>query len=290
MIGARFGLRVSAGHGFEPPIELRFVDLFMILLTGFIFITVVLSLFTAIHPSNEEVKPPKIETPRVPEAVAGRPYQVTLAASGGSGGYKWNMRETLPKGLVLSPDGMIAGTPLSPETANLNVQVTDKSGRTDFAPLTVTVLPALRDTTPTERRLRVLAQIAVPDAVQNVDYYVKMGVDGGVAPYVWKANGPLPKDLTLLPNGVISGKPSEPDVGRSYTFGVQITDAIGDTVNQEIRLWLLPEPPLWWKKTLYGVYLAICFAIWGWFLWRGGYSPGIKSWLENLANRSRRGA
>lgn len=282
MAGARFGFRTGV-RGFEPPIELRFVDLFMILLTGFIFITVVLSLLSALGSHGEEVKPPRITTLSIPEAIAGRPYRVALAAVAGSGGYRWAESGRLPDGLVLSQSGMISGTPRSQETGRVDILVTDKNGRRDSTTLVVTVIPPLRDIQEPKPQIRIVGQTAIPDAVENNDYHFKLNAEGGNAPYTWKASSALPRNLTLLPDGTISGKPNEPEVGRAFTFDVEITDAIGGRMSQQIRLWILAEPAAWWKKILSWGALAL----WFWFLWRGGYSPGIKNWLQGLSNRAR---
>jgi hypothetical protein len=51
----------------------------------------------------------------LPEAVAGRPYRVALAARGGQGTYTWEIVGTLPEGLALDPaTGVIAGTVARP--------------------------------------------------------------------------------------------------------------------------------------------------------------------------------
>lgn len=57
--------------------------------------------------------PLKIATPgTLPDAVAGRPYVVVLAATGGHGDPRWHVQGKLPDGLALDEaTGRIAGTP-----------------------------------------------------------------------------------------------------------------------------------------------------------------------------------
>lgn len=69
----------------------------------------------------------------LPEAIAGRPYSVALAARGGSGSYVWSMISgKLPAGLDFnSKDGRVEGTPEvgTPEPARLVFVVSDGEHR-----------------------------------------------------------------------------------------------------------------------------------------------------------------
>ncbi len=86
-------------------------------------------------PDDAPPIPLKITTPEaLPEAIAGRPYTLALAASGGQGPLKWSVVGDLPKGLTLDPTtGLIQGTPTAgtPKAAELVVQVRD--GQTSAA-------------------------------------------------------------------------------------------------------------------------------------------------------------
>ena len=71
-----------------------------------------------------------ITTPgALPEAIAGRPYVLALAASGGRGApRKWSVSGVLPPGLSLEPEtGLLRGTPLkgTPKPAELVLRVSD---------------------------------------------------------------------------------------------------------------------------------------------------------------------
>ncbi len=80
-----------------------------------------------------EAPPLAVATPgELPEAIAGRPYVVALAASGGSGPVRWAVDGKLPEGLALDPaSGQIRGTPArgTPEPARLTLRAADGSGR-----------------------------------------------------------------------------------------------------------------------------------------------------------------
>jgi hypothetical protein len=81
----------------------------------------------------EDARPLAIATPgELPEAIAGRPYVVALAATGGRGQPRWAVDGKLPEGLAFEPDsGLIRGTPTSgtPEPVPLVLRASDGSGR-----------------------------------------------------------------------------------------------------------------------------------------------------------------
>lgn len=70
-----------------------------------------------------------ITTPdSLPEAIAGRPYTLALAATGARGPLHWSVAGALPDGLTLDPDaGVLRGTPTAgtPRPAELVVRVRD---------------------------------------------------------------------------------------------------------------------------------------------------------------------
>ena len=74
-----------------------------------------------------------IRTPEnLPEAIAGRPYELALAADGGRGHLDWTLVGKLPDGLAFDPDqGLIRGVPLkgTPEPLTLTIAVGDGHNR-----------------------------------------------------------------------------------------------------------------------------------------------------------------
>jgi hypothetical protein len=74
-------------------------------------------------------EPLAITTPEaLPEAIAGRPYTVALAATGGRGPLHWTLAGTLPEGLRFdSASGVLQGTPSkgTPQPLALSVRVSD---------------------------------------------------------------------------------------------------------------------------------------------------------------------
>jgi hypothetical protein len=89
--------------------------------------------------------PLAIATPeRLPEAIAGRPYAVALAAVGGRGPLRWSVDGELPAGLVFDPtSAQLRGTPRAgtPEPATLVLRVRDGSEQASRATRLVVYQP-----------------------------------------------------------------------------------------------------------------------------------------------------
>lgn len=78
-----------------------------------------------------------IATPEtLPEAIAGRPYALALAASGGKAALKWSVSGILPEGLALdAATGLLHGTPRAgtPKPVELVLRVSDGSAQATAA-------------------------------------------------------------------------------------------------------------------------------------------------------------
>jgi subtilisin family serine protease len=75
------------------------------------------------------VAPLAITTSSLPAATVGVSYSQTLQASGGAAPYTWSRTAgNLPKGLTLSPSGVISGTPTKRGSSTFTVGVTDTAG------------------------------------------------------------------------------------------------------------------------------------------------------------------
>ena len=103
---------------------------------------------------GDETLPLAISTPEeLPEAIAGRPYTLALAAVGGHGPFRWAVDGPLPEGLTFDPDaGQIHGTPTkgTPEPSRLSLRVSDGSDRTSRATQLVVYQPDRPLTTPSK--------------------------------------------------------------------------------------------------------------------------------------------
>jgi len=136
----------SGGHEFGGSGEDSFVAVVVTKLTGaLLFILLLTMVIMALVPKADEAmakksgeaaeKPPAlaIRTPEsLPEAIAGRPYKVALAADGGWGAKAWGVDGELPEGLAFDPStGVIQGSPKkgTVKPADLVIRVSDGSGR-----------------------------------------------------------------------------------------------------------------------------------------------------------------
>ena len=117
------------GHGgveFGGSGEDSFVAVVVTKLTGaLLFILLLTMVIMALIPKavdlpaggdrgpKPEARPLAIATPEtLPEAIAGHPYLVALAATGGNGAIRWTLDGPLPVGLSFDPSsGQIRGTP-----------------------------------------------------------------------------------------------------------------------------------------------------------------------------------
>jgi hypothetical protein len=89
-----------------------------------------------------------ITTTALPAATVGAPYRAPLAATGGTGPYRWSWApgSSRPAGLTLHPDGVLDGTPTSAGTASLKLVVADAGSpaQTATASVSVSVSPRPR--------------------------------------------------------------------------------------------------------------------------------------------------
>jgi hypothetical protein len=88
------------------------------------------------------LRPLKIKTDKVPEAIVNQPFDVALAAEGGVPPYTWTVAQgTLPTGLALRPDGAIAGsaTEATKTTVVVKVQDSQSSAGADIREISVSV-------------------------------------------------------------------------------------------------------------------------------------------------------
>ena len=158
------------------------------------------------------------------------PYSATLGATGGTGGYRYQLISgILPVGLVLSGAGVVTGTPTDAlgTTRTFVIRVTDSIGNVDDRAFAVTIVDGAPFTIQTR---------ALPDALLGTEYVQSLFVvnPGGAAvsrPVSWNViSGELPPGLAFEPSRsdtiVVSGTPSRP--GR-YRFTVEAVDGQGRT-------------------------------------------------------------
>jgi len=226
----------------DHPVELRFVDMLLIIIATLMIVTVVLSVVSAITPTGRPDVAPRVTTRSAPAAIAGQPYQLTLAVQGGDGDYDWEaIGGELPAGLSLRADGIVEGTPTAEQTTGVSVQVRDGSDRISEAQeLSFTVRPSGDgNVTRPEPRIDSLVTL-LDDAVGGQTYQHQFTADSGTAPHQWRAEE-LPDGLQLSEDGTLAGRPE----AGTNTFTVTMTDGDGGTAEQEVRMVVAEAPDSW---------------------------------------------
>jgi arabinan endo-1,5-alpha-L-arabinosidase len=94
--------------------------------------------------SSSSANPLKVTATSLPGGAISESYSSTVTATGGTGtGYVWTISAgALPGGLTLASGGILAGTPTAAGTFNFTVEVTDSSGATATASLSVVIAAA----------------------------------------------------------------------------------------------------------------------------------------------------
>ncbi|MEO8126357.1 MAG: putative Ig domain-containing protein, partial [Bryobacteraceae bacterium] len=183
------------------------------------------------------VDPPRlsiVSSCPLPAATVGQAYSRTLQINGGRAPYTWSLGSDgtgLPRGLSISPAGVISGVPLA--EGSFDFSISASSNTADGAsPATkfcgITVRPAVLDLT---------TSCALPGATAGVPYSQTLTVAGGTAPFSWSTIGLLPTGLSLSPDGRITGTPS---VSAQFQFSTRVVDAHGTTSIQSCRLPVTP--------------------------------------------------
>jgi len=165
-----------------------------------------------------------ITTVSLSDGVFGRPYNDTLAASGGVSPYTWSTIAGLPAGLSSNSTGVISGTPTGTVTtvAAFTVQVVDAVFVTASKQVQITIFNAPSITT-----------ITLPEGTIGSPYSNRVYATNGKLPYIWSASG-LPDGMSIdSSTGVISGTPISTG---TYSFSAQVTDGMASTTSKALSL------------------------------------------------------
>ena len=177
--------------------------------------------------------PPSISTPAtLADGLAGTSYSQTLAATGGTSPYTWNVISgTLPAGLTLSKDGVLSGTPTMPGDSSFVVVVTDTAGSANGATIALTIA---------DPPLSISSSPQLANGTANSPYQATLQAAGGTLPYSWTlSSGTLPAGLTLDSSGNLTGTPT---TFGTYQFTAQVADVGGLTQSQVFTLTIDPLP------------------------------------------------
>jgi hypothetical protein len=179
---------------------------------------------------NQPAPPPapNITTTTLPSGTVGQPYNQILQATGGTGGLVWSIvAGNLPAGLnVDQPTGVISGTPLVPAgTSSFTVRVADAAGQDDTQGLSITVNLANPPT---------ITTTTLPGGTVGQVYSQTLQATGGIGLLSWTlSGGSLPAMLSLSPNGVISGTPTNQGTSN---FTVRVTDTLNQSDTQSLSI------------------------------------------------------
>jgi len=165
--------------------------------------------------------------PVLPASTVGGSYSITLQANGGTAPYTWEMTSgELPPGLALGTDGTLDGTTSQAGEFTFTASVTDAAEASAARSFTLVVTPALSIGTTT-----------LPPGITTAAYSQSLVATGGTAPYAWSLfSGTLPQGITLDGSGNLTGTPSQ---AGSFTFSIQVTDAVSGTASQSFTVTIL---------------------------------------------------
>jgi subtilase family serine protease len=162
----------------------------------------------------------------LPDAIVNVPYQAGLYATGGPLPITWSLSHgDLPLGLTLdTASGLLSGTPAKEGVFSFTVRASSGTAYADE-----------------QAMIRVLASEAplaittthLPPAIAGRDYAAPLVAQGGALPYTWTSTTDLPDGLSLLPSGVLSGRPLVPTV---RALEVSVADARGATAKKTLAL------------------------------------------------------
>lgn len=177
----------------------------------------------------------KVTTSSLPQAAVNQSFSVSLAASGGTSPYGWEISAgQLPPGLGIASDGKISGTPTATGQYNFTAQVSDSSSPVKTASAKLSIVVAVAALT--------IATTALPNGVLNSAYSASLDASGGTTPYTWSlASGALPAGLALSSNGEISGTPTTSGMS-SFTVQVADSSSPSQTAKSAESLEVTPVP------------------------------------------------
>lgn len=187
-----------------------------------------------------QTPPVVIATTTLPSGTEGVAYPgAILSATGGKAPYTWAITGgTLPAGMNFT-NATLAGTPAVGSAAvspvSLTFTVTDSLGAKTQQSLSLTLAAAPVAVIP------VAISTTSLTATENVYSSTTLMATGGTAPYTWTVSSVLPANLTLSPNGVLSGTPAIGTAGK-YNLTFTATDNKGAVGTKALILTIAAAP------------------------------------------------
>ena len=204
-------------------------------------------------------------------------YTFTPIANAGPVSFAVNTNSTngsMPPGLTLSSAGVLSGTPTTPGTYTIAMNINDGTD-TQYEQFTLYIY-----------KVQITSPAILPNGTQGSSYSTTITSGGGTAPYTYTSSGNLPAGLTLSTAGVVSGTiTGGPGL---YGFAVQSVDSTGvfsytenmslDVVSTPVSLMeitnrLFADPVI---GDHYGNVQSVCCGGTGPFTWTvTGLPPGL---------------
>lgn len=169
----------------------------------------------AVAPPNTQ---PRILTTAAPNGRAGESWRLNLDAESGDPPFIWEITAgRLPAGLSLSGD-IIEGIPTEDGDFRFTVAIVDTDGDGDSHELSFSLAPA--------NKLPAITETRLPVGEATLLYTAQLQATSGNPPLVWSiGSGQLPPGVTLTPEGLLSGRATEPG---DFTWEAVVTDTDGD--------------------------------------------------------------
>jgi hypothetical protein len=255
-----FARSSNRNRDLEAPVELRFIDLFLIIVATLVFVTILLSLVTAFVQPGKSGMSPQIKTQVLPSAMVGVPYELALSVVGGTPPYSWDTQSELPPGIELDArEGRLHGIAQELGSWQTALGVDDQEGNRARGQYVFNVVPAPSggNDTKEHRQLWIEAPSIQLRATQNEKFEHRLEANGGVPPYSWRlAEGSLAEyALSLTSSGEILGEPVK--AGVLGDLRLIATDAVGDNVEKALRIDIVPGKPTLWQKVFPWLFLAM---------------------------------
>jgi hypothetical protein len=173
----------------------------------------------------------------LPTGTVGVSYGQPITGSGGTAPYTFKITSgALPAGLILTSNGVLAGTPTTPGTSSVTIRGTDANGC--FAELAYTIIIPCPVIT--------LAPATLPNGTVGIAYNQTITGSGGTAPYTFTVNsGALPAGLTLTAAGVLAGTPTTAGTPAVTIRGTDANGCFKDTSYTMNIISPVPTLPQW---------------------------------------------
>ena len=242
-----------------------------------------------------------IQTPEVlPDIVGGERCRIALAASGGTGAYRWKafppLGGVLPEWIrqeeghlemeppkdayarepyVLrievrdgDPEGKPVGKLVKVKVNPMPLVTVDSADEASKLRITtkkdLTVRPMDGEPPPLPRKLRIVTDGELQPSLAGAAYRLTLAAEGGQSPYRWSIKGDLPEGVKLK-EGTIAGTPEEGQEGR-HEFRAVVLDSQNppDSARKEMVLSVEKaetDDLAWWQRWYVVLALAVTAAI-----------------------------